>query len=48
MFKRDLQKVRERRMGFFIWINVRYPDGRILNNQRLERGATAPGELPGK
>jgi len=23
------------------WINVRYPDGRIFNNQRLEKGATA-------
>ena len=32
----------------FSWINVRYPDGRILNIQWLERGATAPGELPGE
>jgi len=32
----------------FSWINVRYPDGRLLNIQWLERGATAPGELPGE
>ena len=27
------------------WTNVRYPDGRIFNNQRLQKGANAPGEL---
>jgi len=45
MFKRHLQKVRERGWGSSC-INVRYPDGRIFISQQLETGAIAPGELP--